>query len=449
MGCEDHERQHEYPGNQLFLFVCFLLAVLFLSRSPLQTHIRMMTYSLEFDNPDFGYASNPELYRDAFNYIAKACRKHKACRLRTEMVWHSWAAGLPTATTLEDFYPGDDTVDWIGVSIFQQFYNNNAGYGGTPQDVRNVLGFAASHAKPTMIAESTPFGGIRNNPHVAKTGSNNNNIWEAWFEPTLRLIEQYDIGMWSYINCNWEAQPFWKGVGFGDTRLSIDAHVMVKWREQVMASRRFIRATDYELCGNYPNDYYNDIDFDYVYEYDSDHHFSSKSLTYDDDTDDRYKYRRGGTITRRGSSSRQQHRGPYRYNYPYRYDYRTDDDDDSAPWIWGNERSSQRTGLLNAVLPIVMLSSSLAIVFFMFTTSRRNYRRRLERTPRAQRVRFSLLDDKLDPDDGSFALYGSLDTSCSVGSDDLGNSSRWKRSVRRVGPQLIVANTGDGSTIVA
>ena len=115
-----------------------------------------------------------------------------------------------------------------------------------------------------MIAESTPFGGMHNNPHLVKSFPPGTNIWEAWFEPTLRLIEQYDIGMWSYINCNWEAQPFWKGVGFGDTRLSVDVHVMEQWHDHVLASRRFLRATDYELCGNFPGDYYNDYDFDYV-----------------------------------------------------------------------------------------------------------------------------------------------------------------------------------------
>ena len=74
------------------------------------------------------------------------------------MVWHSWAAGLPSNATLDDFYPGDDLVDWVGVSVFQQFYPNDVG--GTVKDLEHVLNFAERHSKPSMIAESTPFGGI-------------------------------------------------------------------------------------------------------------------------------------------------------------------------------------------------------------------------------------------------------------------------------------------------
>ncbi|CAB9504759.1 expressed unknown protein [Seminavis robusta] len=397
----------------------------------------------EFDNPDFNYAHDPNLYRQAFSYIARKCRKHKACQRRTEMVWHSWGAGLPYNTTLQDFYPGNDWVDWIGVSVFQQFYPIlHRTYGGTPQDLHNVLEFAAAHGRPTMIAESTPFGGIHNNPHIPTT----TDIWTAWFAPTLDLIRKYEIGMWSYINCNWEAQPAWKGVGFGDTRLSIDPMIMEQWHEHVIASRRFVRAIDYELCGNYPGDYYNDHEFDYVSQYDYDHHYRSKSAGSHDDDDDFFRKRNNN-----------------QKDYPRRYDYfkwRFDDDDDKVSnddgnkWIWGKERNDGRgDALWNAVLPIVMLSSSLAIMFFIFnTTNRKSFRARMHRTPRAQRVRFARLDDEDDPDDESVALYGSI-----VATDDDNTSVMSerdslllkKRPVRRVTPQLIVANTADGFTLVA
>jgi hypothetical protein len=183
----------------------------------------------EFDNPGFRYADNPAIFREAFRVLVRACRKHKGCRRKTVFVWHSWGAGLPYETTLANFYPGDEYVDWVGVSIFQQFYANKPG-GGTLANVETVLEFAKEHYKPTMIAESTPFGGL----------DSLQDPWNDWFQPCLDLIENYDISMWSYINCDWDSQPMWRNVGFGDTRLSINTTVMSEWNTKVLQNPRFL-----------------------------------------------------------------------------------------------------------------------------------------------------------------------------------------------------------------
>jgi hypothetical protein len=131
---------------------------------------------------------------------------------------------------LEQYYPGDDVVDWIGLSVFSQLYRNpRVQQLGNTETLQQVLEFAKTHQKPTMIAESTPFGGIDTllDP------------WEDWFQPVLDLIETYDIGAWSYIDCDWESQPMWKGVGFGDTRLASNATVQQLWQHHVLESARF------------------------------------------------------------------------------------------------------------------------------------------------------------------------------------------------------------------
>lgn len=86
-----------------------------------------------------------------------------------------------------------------------------------------------------MIAESTPFGGITS--------------WEDWFQPTLDLIEDYDISMWSYINCNWDGQAMWHNVGFGDTRLSTNINVMHQWYKHVIEGNRFLGSNSLLNCG--------------------------------------------------------------------------------------------------------------------------------------------------------------------------------------------------------
>jgi len=212
----------------------------------------------EFDNPSFGY-SNPSLYQNAFRKLVRSCEDQmntKVCHEKIAFVWHSWAAPRQMNTSLNQFYPGNDFVDWVGVSIFQQLYpwaNGNERIsskdgeddfaGGDILEVKEVLDFAKSLNKPIMIAESTPFGGMfSKGSNIEKgyiekgylDGNGTSDIWSLWFQKTIDLINEYDIAMWSYINCDWDSQPMWKGIGFGDTRLSSSNDVMNHWWDQIL-----------------------------------------------------------------------------------------------------------------------------------------------------------------------------------------------------------------------
>jgi hypothetical protein len=184
----------------------------------------------EFDNPGFGYNSDPALYTKAYVKIVNSCRFWPACRNKVIFVWHSWGAGLPANTTLADFYPGDDVVDWVGVSIFSQFYQHYPSLGSI-STLNNVLDFANFHNKPTMIAESTPFGGV----HVLK------DPWRDWYHPVLKTINAYDIGMWSYIDCDWDSLSMWNGTGFGDSRLAANQTITRLWQKYVLKNPRFVQ----------------------------------------------------------------------------------------------------------------------------------------------------------------------------------------------------------------
>jgi len=202
----------------------------------------------EFDNPWFGYSDNPAVYREAFRKLVRACETQMTvnlCHEKIAFVWHSWAAPRKIDTSLDQFYPGDYFVDWVGVSIFQQLYpwandekkSENEGNfaGGNILEVKEVLEFAKTRNKPVMIAESAPFGGINvTESSIAKEYIDDNNIWNLWFQKTIDLIDEYDIAMWSYIDCDWGSQPMWKGIGFGDTRLSSSDVVMSHWWDQVL-----------------------------------------------------------------------------------------------------------------------------------------------------------------------------------------------------------------------
>lgn len=208
----------------------------------------------EFDNPTFNYVSEPSLYVEAYQIIVDRIRKvvgyndahNKFQGNKVQFVWHSWAA--TAMLELEKFYPGDTYVDWVGISVFQQLYPWSEQQGtGSIGTIENVIMFGQEHHKPIMIAESAPFGGIIPDQNLKKKMEEYNmsymDPWETWFEKIIRdVIVRYDVGLWSYINCDWDALSMWRGVGFGDTRISSSEQVMMKWKSKVLDEKRFIGA---------------------------------------------------------------------------------------------------------------------------------------------------------------------------------------------------------------
>ena len=234
----------------------------------------------EFDNPSFGYSDDPEAYQGAFRKLVRACETQMTsnlCHEKIDFVWHSWAAPRNFDVSLNQFYPGDYYVDWVGISIFQQLYpwandrneNEKGGSfaGGNINEVTEVLEFAKARDKPTMIAESTPFGGMNvTKSSVARkyieANRNNSDIWNLWFQKTIDLIDEYDISMWSYISCDWGSQPMWKDIGFGDTRLSSSDVVMSHWWDQVLTnnSRFLLRIENYNDQSSHGSSRGKDVD---------------------------------------------------------------------------------------------------------------------------------------------------------------------------------------------
>lgn len=135
---------------------------------------------------------------------------------------------------LEQWYPGDDLVDWCGYSYF-----NNPD--------QEMLTFARKHKKPVFIAEATPVLGegsmysstLISNPETAK------NMWENWFIPFLKTIHENQdvIKAFSYINADWSSQPMWRNNPIFqkvDSRIQKSEYISKKWEEE-MAKPKYLK----------------------------------------------------------------------------------------------------------------------------------------------------------------------------------------------------------------
>lgn len=198
----------------------------------------------EFD----GHAWN---HYDRENYLA-AYRRVKDVLDAMEVnnvayVWQS-TGWVSTPKLLEEWYPGDNYVDWCSFSFFSRWRE------------QEMIEFARKKGKPVFIAEATPtisdhmvkFDGttketILSNPEQAIEA------WEDWFVPLFRTLENNSdvVKAVSYINCNWRSHEMWKvnptfkGV---DARLHTSEMIDQKWRQEISDARYLHSSEDlYEL----------------------------------------------------------------------------------------------------------------------------------------------------------------------------------------------------------
>ncbi|GAA1413201.1 hypothetical protein GCM10009662_56990 [Catellatospora coxensis] len=221
----------------------------------------------EFDGTWNGY--EPQLYKDAFRYIAGRIDRLRGDRIATVWQTAAWphaeqAPYAPTAAGHWDlWYPGDEYVDWAGMSHFY-----GSGYAAhqwacaldrvaapplTVQD--SLLAFARSHRKPVFVAEAAPQAysvgehtagcilqdDATGGPHpVAPVGAEG--IWDGWYQPFFDYIRaNRDIirGV-SYINTHWSAQGMWNCVPgscpngyWGDSRVQADPLILQRFRGEL------------------------------------------------------------------------------------------------------------------------------------------------------------------------------------------------------------------------
>ena len=164
----------------------------------------------ECDNTENDY--NPEKYINAYRYIANRLKNNAVTNVH--FVWHiiAWNSNNKNTYNPMIYYPGNDYVDWIGISFFD----------ATAVKERKIIGdIALNKKKPIMIAESSPF----NQYSVEKK--------LAWMKIFFKYVKDYNISFISYINVNWNELPMFSSQNWGDARLQQDKTLIEKWCDNI------------------------------------------------------------------------------------------------------------------------------------------------------------------------------------------------------------------------
>ncbi len=191
----------------------------------------------EFDGPH--NELEPKEYVKAYRRIVDMLRKEGASNIA--FVWHSYASKPFKDYELSAWYPGDNYVDWIGISVFGHAY---AGDDFGPY-CDNVLNFAKEQKKPVMIAESNPVKGI---------DKENSEVWDQWFVNFFNFIYKKNIKAVSFINEDWQKLyiqgiPDWK-----DGRLYNNEKISKAWFQETNKERYLKQSPElFEQLG-YSND---------------------------------------------------------------------------------------------------------------------------------------------------------------------------------------------------
>lgn len=164
----------------------------------------------------------PEDYVRAYRRIVDLMRGKGVDNVA--FVWHSYASRPYGGHPLSAWYPGDDYVDWVAISVFEHAYGG-PDFGSYCNE---VLAFAKAHHKPVMIAESSPIRGIDRKGTKA---------WDQWFAPYFTFIYNKNIKAISFINEDWPRTAIEGVLDWKDARLSNNKQIARAWFEETGKDR--------------------------------------------------------------------------------------------------------------------------------------------------------------------------------------------------------------------
>jgi hypothetical protein len=160
-------------------------------------HPVLLRPGFEFNGDWNGY--EPQSFVKAFRRFVDVVNDTGA---RVSWVWHgvTHTPGLPEWMR---WYPGDNYVDWLGLSCFRKGHLGDVKGGAWVRDAQRL-------GKPLMICEAGPM--------MLDIGADPDTAWAEWYQHYFDFISRYDACQaFVYINQEFTKFPIWKE--FGDTRL--------------------------------------------------------------------------------------------------------------------------------------------------------------------------------------------------------------------------------------
>ncbi len=178
----------------------------------------------EFDGPH--NELEPRDYVAAYRRIVAITRNEGVENVA--FVWHSYGSPTYKGYPLSAWYPGDDYVDWVGISLFGHLYATELN-----AEANAVFEFAQTHKKPVMIAETSPVHGIV---------SANEHVWDDWFANLFSLTYRKNVKAISFITSDWSNYPLATALGWRDARLQNNALVSEAWFAET-SKERYLKAS--------------------------------------------------------------------------------------------------------------------------------------------------------------------------------------------------------------
>jgi hypothetical protein len=160
----------------------------------------------------------------------------------TAYVWQS-TGFISHPDQLDAWYPGDDYVDWCGVSFFNRW-----------REIE-MFEYARQKGKPVFIAEASPTISDFNAKFTGNTietqlsdPTQAEEAWEKWFIPFFNAIDENPdvVKAVSYINCHWDSHPMWvnnptfKGI---DARLQLNDSIRARWK-RITSQEKYLKASE-------------------------------------------------------------------------------------------------------------------------------------------------------------------------------------------------------------
>jgi len=211
-------------------------------------------YEIDFELNEYAVDGDSSYAVNTFRYIKQQMMHYKAKNVG--LMWHvagfEWGVDGPLVydTTKPEhydlWYPGDQFVDWIGISYWVANDEYQLGETSLDKDVRNlVYNFARKHKKPVCYTECSLV-----SLYIDQDGENGSDgpylsywfgpptrfpqtseeIWENAFEYLFNEIEENRdvVRLLSYINTNWGVSVNW-----GDSRLQLNDYIRERFFNRI------------------------------------------------------------------------------------------------------------------------------------------------------------------------------------------------------------------------